>query len=198
MTNGKLDCRAALVATGLTLAPSAAEAHLVETGLGPFYDGASHLVVSPEYWVPIVGVALFAGLNGKSAARSAVLVHPSGWLTGTLLGGLSDAPDLNAPTWLILMLIGGLVAVDIRLSTWLNVVLYGVSGLILGYSNGLAAVHSAQPTRAALGATAVVFIVTALAAATAAAASGWTRIAVRVAGSWIAASGLLALGWALH
>jgi hypothetical protein len=26
----------------------------------------------------------------------------------------------------------------------------------------------------------------------------WTRVAVRVAGSWIAASGLLMLGWALH
>ena len=26
----------------------------------------------------------------------------------------------------------------------------------------------------------------------------WARIAVRVAGSWIAASGLLMLGWAVH
>jgi hypothetical protein len=26
----------------------------------------------------------------------------------------------------------------------------------------------------------------------------WTQVAVRVAGSWIAASGLLMLGWALH
>jgi len=26
----------------------------------------------------------------------------------------------------------------------------------------------------------------------------WTRIAVRVLGSWIAASGLLMLGWAMH
>jgi urease accessory protein len=26
----------------------------------------------------------------------------------------------------------------------------------------------------------------------------WTRIAVRVAGSWIAATGLLLLGWSLH
>ena len=26
----------------------------------------------------------------------------------------------------------------------------------------------------------------------------WTRVAVRVAGSWIAASGLLLLGWTLH
>jgi hypothetical protein len=28
--------------------------------------------------------------------------------------------------------------------------------------------------------------------------ASWARIAVRVAGSWIAASGLLMLGWAVH
>jgi hypothetical protein len=53
--------------------------------------------------------------------------------------------------------------------------------------------------RGVLGIVGAVFVVTALAAAAAVAwQSGWLRIAWRVAGSWIAASGLLLLGWSLR
>jgi len=62
----------------------------------------------------------------------------------------------------------------------------------------MATAQYGPPIRPALGSMAAIFVVTALAAAAANATSGWTRIAVRVVGSWVAASGLLALGWALH
>jgi hypothetical protein len=71
-------------------------------------------------------------------------------------------------------------------------------GLALGYSNGVATAQFHQPAPAALGATAAIFVAASLVAAAASAASGWKKIAVRVASSWIAASGLLALGWALR
>jgi urease accessory protein len=52
---------------------------------------------------------------------------------------------------------------------------------------------------AVAGATAAAFVVATLGAGLATAQhEGWARIAVRVAGSWIAALGLLALGWAVH
>src|SRR5208283_5158995 len=109
MTSRKFDGRAALVAIGLMLAPGAAEAHLVETGLGPVYDGVAHFALSPEYCVPIVGAALFAGLRGKVQARSAIILLPLCWLIGSLLGGLPGAPELIAPQWLILMMVGGFI-----------------------------------------------------------------------------------------
>ena len=43
--------------------------------------------------------------------------------------------------------------------------------------------------------TAVFCVLAILAAQVTTLQAGWTRIAVRVAGSWIAASGLLMLGW---
>jgi urease accessory protein len=50
-----------------------------------------------------------------------------------------------------------------------------------------------------LGLMFAVFVLIALAAAFAVRLRAhWTRIAVRVAGSWIAASGLLMLGWAVR
>ena len=52
---------------------------------------------------------------------------------------------------------------------------------------------------ALLGLASVVFVLVALAAAVSASLRAqWARIAVRVAGSWIAASGLLMLGWAVR
>jgi hypothetical protein len=54
------------------------------------------------------------------------------------------------------------------------------------------------PTAGLLGTAGAVFVVTALFAATVVALRRpWTRIATRVAGSWIGASGLLLLGWTL-
>jgi urease accessory protein len=58
----------------LALLPKGAQAHLVETGLGPVYDGVAHFVLSPEDYVPIVGLALLAGLRSKDQARLAVLL----------------------------------------------------------------------------------------------------------------------------
>jgi hypothetical protein len=52
---------------------------------------------------------------------------------------------------------------------------------------------------ALLGLVFAVFVLVALAAAFVVRLSAeWTRIAVRVAGSWIAASGLLMLGWSFR
>jgi urease accessory protein len=186
------------LAVTLTLASGAAQAHLVTTGLGPVYDGVAHLALSPEQYVPILGAALYAGLGGKPSARLAIVLLPMAWFIGNMLGGLSGAPSLAAPTWLFLLLIGGLVAADLRLPGRAPAACAAAIGFALGYSNGLATAQFSQPLRTALGATATIFVAASLVAAAASAASGWKRIAVRVAGSWIAASGLLALGWALH
>jgi len=176
-----------------------AQAHLVATGLGPVYDGVAHFALSPEQYVPIVGAALLAGLRGKAHARLAILVLPLAWLAGGVLGGLTGAPALAVPLWLSFMIVGGLVATDFRLPIGLTAVLTGVLGLILGYPNGLTMAESGQGQRGVIGSTAAIFVLVTLIAALAAGTTvGWIRIAWRIAGSWIAASGLLLLGWALH
>jgi hypothetical protein len=198
MIRGAAIWRATAPTLALALAPGAAQAHLVGTGLGPVYDGAAHLALSPEQCIPILGAALYAGLGGKACARLAILLLPAAWFIGNLLGGLSGAPNLAAPAWLFLLLAGGLVAADLHPPGGGTAACVAAMGLALGYMNGLATAQFPQSARAALGATAAIFVVASLVAAAASAASGWKKIAVRVAGSWIAASGLLALGWALH
>jgi hydrogenase/urease accessory protein HupE len=190
--------RAALIGLAL-LAPRAAEAHLVSTGLGPFYDGIAHFALSPEQYVPVAGAALFAGLRGKNQARLAVTALPLAWLVGGAFGSLPGAPALTAPSWAPFLAVGGLLAADLRLPIVVTGALVSALGLLLGYPNGVAIAEYGHGLRGVLGSAAALFAVVTLTAALAAGTRvGWVRIAWRVAGSWTAATGVLLLGWALR
>ena len=66
----------------LALAPSA-QAHLMNTGFGPFYDGLTHLFVTPEDLLPVIALALLAGLRGPRFGRAVLFVLPVAWLVGS-------------------------------------------------------------------------------------------------------------------
>lgn len=186
------------VAGGLAvvLLPAPAEAHLVTTGLGPVFDGIGHLFLTAEDLLPAIGLALFAGLRGPSAGRATLFVLPAAWLLGGIFG---LATGLGAPAWLTVVSIlacGGLVAGDVRLPTrWVSG-LAVVLGLLHGSMNGEAMAAGRLGFLGLVGVAAALFVLVALAtAAVISLRRPWTRIAVRVAGSWIVATGLLLLGW---
>lgn len=173
-----------------------AEAHLVTTGLGPVYDGIGHLLLTPEDLVPILALALYAGLRGARAGRLALFVLPVAWLAGGLLGlNLGRAPAAPVPA-LSFILLGLLVAADVKLPDGAVAALAGALGLVHGFLNGPALAGGGPGALGLLGIAAVAFVLVALAAALVVSLEApAARIAVRVAGSWIAAIGLLLLGW---
>jgi len=176
-----------------------AHAHLVETGLGPVYDGIAHLALTPEDLIPALAVAVFAGLRGKDHARRVIFVLPLAWLLAGLVGVEARISLSDSLSWLPLLLLGGLVAADLRLPAVATTAIAAALGLFIGLANGGAMAQTGPDVRGVVGIVAAVFVVTTLGAACAAAwQSGWRRIAWRVAGSWIAASGLLLLGWSLR
>ena len=72
-------------------------------------------------------------------------------------------------------------------------------GFFHGYLNGAAMGQPGVGSIALLGLVSGVFTLVALSTTFVVSLRWeWTRIAVRVAGSWIAASGLLMLGWAIR
>jgi hydrogenase/urease accessory protein HupE len=72
-------------------------------------------------------------------------------------------------------------------------------GLFHGYLNGTGMGRPADGALALLGLVFAVFVLVAIANAfVVQLGQQWTRIGVRVVGSWIAASGLLMLGWAVR
>jgi urease accessory protein len=191
--------RAFVAATALLL-PNAAHAHLVNTGLGPFYDGVSHFLFTPEDALPALALAFLAGLRGARTGRFALFAFPGAWLAGGLAGlAWPTIGSSIVPTTLSFVILGGLVAADARLrSTWV-VALAIIVGLVHGYFNGSAMSQAQLGVLGLFGIATSLFVVVALAAALVVALRApWTRIAVRVAGSWIVATGLLVLGWSLR
>ena len=186
------------LATIVALWPQAAHAHLNSTGMGPLYDGAVHFLTSPGDLLAVLALALFAGLRGAESGRTVLFVLPAGWLLGALAGASRpqlDEPALAPALWLIAL--GALLALDVKLSPRSVAALAAALGLYHGFLNGTGLGWSAPALGALVGLCASVFALCALASALAVALrAAWARIAVRVAGSWIAASGLLWLGWA--
>jgi urease accessory protein len=193
--------RLVVVTGGLALAwfPSAAEAHLVTTGLGPLYDGLVHFALTPEDLVPALALALLAGLRGVTHGRRALFVLPAAWLLGGVVGLTVHAGVSAIWTSLSFVLLGGLVAADARLPLGATTALATLLGLGHGYLNGSALAQPGLGTVGLLGIVAAVFTLVALAASFVVPLRAlWIRVVVRVAGSWIAAIGLLLIGWGVR
>jgi hydrogenase/urease accessory protein HupE len=183
----------------MVLCPVPAEAHLNSTGMGPVYDGLLHFLQSPEDVIPVLALALFAGLRGTAHGRRALFVLPSAWLLGGLIGLASTSSGSSILTVVSFLLLGGLVAADAHLSLRATTVIAALLGLEHGYLNGAGMGQPGVGAVALLGLVFMVFVVVAFCAAFVVRLRWpWTRIAVRVVGSWIVASGLLMLGWNLR
>lgn len=95
------------------------------------------------------------------------------------------------------MLLGGLLAANAKLSLRATTALAVCVGFYHGYLNGTGMGSPASAAVALLGLGFAVLALVAIAAAfVVRLRTEWTRITVRVAGSWIVASGLLLLGCA--
>jgi len=191
--------RVAFVIAMLSM-PAIARAHLTDTGLGPIYDGIAHLLLSLEDLLPVVALALLAGLNGAPAGRIALFVLPVAWLVGGIAGVLaaSAAPPAIAAS-LTLLALGVLTAASARLRPALVAVLAAALGITHGWLNGAGIAIAGREASGLFGIAGAIFVVVALASALVVSLHRpWTRIAVRVTGSWFAAVGLLMLGWGLR
>ena len=180
--------------------PAVAEAHLVTSGLGPIYDGIAHVLVSPEDLVPIVAMGFAAGMNGSRSGRDALFVLTGAWLAGGM-GGAAIGQPLGSSliTTASFLVLGALVALDWRLPPTVIRALAAAVGLLHGWLNGAALDAEGREVLGLVGISGAVFVLTAISASCVIVLRAtWSRVAIRVAGSWVAATGLLMLGWGLR
>jgi hypothetical protein len=189
----------AATAATLALLPGAAQAHLASTGLGPVYDGVWHFVLTPGEVLPLALLALLAGRRGPAHARLIFFVVPPVWLAACLAIGPAAA-DVPAPVSASALLVAGLLlAADVPLPAWLTGVGAIVLASLFGAAYGTPAGTGGQAVIAAVGAAAFLCALLALIASIALPLRSMPAVtAVRVAGSWSAALGLLLAGWWIH
>lgn len=181
------------------LLPVRAEAHLPTIGLGPVYDGIFHFLLSPEDLMPVIALSLLSGQRGASFGRRVLWIVPLAWFSGGMLGVLVGAARGSALTCISFLLLGGLVAANARISLRLITALAAFLGFFHGYLNGTDISRFNDGAYALVGLALAVFAIVAIFTSfVIPLRQQWALIVVRVAGSWIAASGLLMLGWALR
>jgi urease accessory protein len=178
-------------------ASSAAHAHTAAKEVGDFYAGVLHPVTALEHVLSFVALGLLVGQQGRKAS-STVLVFAV-----MLMLGATSALWLPAVRYVGLLnissavLLGGLIALARPLPVALTQGIAVVFGLSHGFANGTAIVGALKPYLFIPGIGLAGLIVPAwgmiLTDFVMRQRAGWMHIAVRVAGSWIAAIGILVL-----
>ena len=181
----------------LLLSAGPAGAHTAVQGIGDFYAGMLHPLTALEHVLPFVAFGLLTGQQGPRV-QAAVIVFVAALLAGAT--GALWAPGLQHVAFVNIasaVVIGALVAAAWRLPGGLVYGIAVVFGLSHGYANGTAISGAIRPylfiPGIGLAGLLVPLYVMMLADLALRRGPPWTHIAVRVAGSWITAIGVLVL-----
>lgn len=193
--------RSCLCAAALAAIPGTAFGHSPMAGIGEFYGGVLHpFVVLPHVLVLLV-LALLIGQRGVRAMRFAYPPYMLALMVGLFIAGFEAQPALPFQEILLLlaMLCGLAVAAQRPPPASALAICAGVLALLVGMDSGVTDLNR-QETFAALlgcwvGAVLLLLLVAGLAEA---AQAAWQRVALRVVGSWTAASAALVLALAFR
>jgi hydrogenase/urease accessory protein HupE len=191
----------AVVAAVAVVFSQAANAHLVSTELGPLYDGAAHPLVSPQDLLTILGLAILAAHGGAISGRRLIVSLTLAWATGVCIGFAAVHGPLEFPVAAaaVILILGILGVSRLRIPSGVLVSASTFLGLARGVMNGSAARNADGQWLSVLGIALGIFVLCTLLTG----GGKWLEnrrfaVALRVIGSWIAAIGLLMLGWELR
>jgi urease accessory protein len=169
----------------------------------PASDLLHHPAFAPPHALPLIAAGLWAGQTGGRAGWALLAALIAGTAAGIGLVWLDTPPPFRAPgTFAAMIVFGGLCAAALRPPWWVAMALGALAGIWQG------ALGSVPPFRGGTGdwtadqmmVAAILWPLAAwqLGLRAGAARTGWPAIVVRVAASWIAASGILLLAFTLR
>jgi urease accessory protein len=194
-------CRTLAAPAGLALCLAAlctsAQAHTSARGMNDFYAGFLHPLTALEHVLPFLALGLFAGQQGRKAQESLPLFWVALMLGCAAALWLPGVPGVDLVNLLSTLVLGALIAAAVPLPLSANLGLALLFGLTHGYANGAAITPLMRPYLYIPGVGLAGLVVTGYGVIATdhilRRKVKWMSIAVRVAGSWIAAIGLLVL-----
>lgn len=179
----------------LGLLPLPASAHLVSTRFGELYSGILHPLTALPHVVPWLALALLAALQDSRAARWIVPGFPVAVLAGIVLADIGVViPHAAMITAASFVLLGLMVSLRLRTPAWLFVVLVAAVGITQGHGNAAPELTGSGAMLYATGVALAAYVTVTLVTASGQLVQGsghWGTVALRAAGSWIAAAGLI-------
>jgi urease accessory protein len=174
--------------------PLSALAHPMK-GVGDFYAGMLHPMTSVECVLPIIALSLLAGQQNRRTAIAILLSFPIAIVLGAWIGLiLPVSPFIAVINTAAMAVLGILVALNRTLPLEISVIFSAVLGLTVGWANGGELTSSTSAYRFIPGLAVVSLLLISYGIGLVRSLDmPWTKIAVRVTGSWIAAVGILVL-----
>lgn len=181
----------------LLFAADSAFAHSATRGAGDFYAGALHALTAPEHLLPFLAFGILAGQQGRKAEPVLLVFCLSLAAGATAALWAVPVPYVGLLNIVSAILFGALVAASWSLPMALCYGLALAFGLSHGFANGAGMIEQTKPYLYIPGVALAGFAVTACGLMVTdyllRRQAEWIHIAVRVAGSWIAAIGILVL-----
>ncbi len=181
------------------VATAPAHAHALLDGVGEFYAGLLHPIIVPAELLAITAIGLLLGFCGFKHCHYGIPALAAG-----LILGLATGITGTAGGWGVDLLLGValVAAATVTAGIGLPVALTAMLALVGGFAVGLDAQPETQSlasalmtgTATVLSGTIMVLVVSAIVLSR---EKFWQKVAVRVAGSWITASGMLYFSWLL-
>jgi urease accessory protein len=181
----------------LALFSHAVHAHSGAQGIGDFYAGFLHPLTALEHVLPFFALGLLTGQQGTKSQGAPALFAIALMLGAVACLWLPGVPAIDLVNIVSALMLGALIAAAFSLPTPVYLGLALLFGLSHGYANGAAIGPPMKAYLFILGVGLAGLVVTGYGLVVTDYVLrknvGWMRIAVRVAGSWIAAIGMLVL-----
>jgi urease accessory protein len=186
--------RLALLATAVMLLAEPAHAHAPIKGVGAFYNGMLHPLIVPAHLLLLAGFGLLLGQHAPKIGRVGWFAFALALVAG-LAAAVAPGAQLSLPFMLVLALIAAaLVILDRPVGLVIATLLGIAAGIVIGLDSRPETTSSRDLWLGLMGAgIGAVLILSYVGGLAAAVSRPWQRIAVRAAGSWIAASALIVL-----
>ena len=183
------------------LVPAASHAHGSIQVMGAFSGGLIHPLITPTHLLILLGLGLWLGQQAPLRLRTPMLVFMPFSAAGLLVTTRLAMPQAWQPVLIGMALcIALLVALSARLPDWMRAPMFAATALAIGLDSGVDAGPSSADIAITLLATWFslnLCLVNFSYYVSLCPQRRWVQIAIRVAGSWIAAICLLVLAFAL-
>jgi urease accessory protein len=178
----------------LIVSTTPALAHSPIMGIGGVFGGVIHALLIPEHGLSLLALSLVLGRQQQAARRAGLLIFAAGLVCGLVGAALTSEEMLAADILLVATGILGLFVAALWMPPFLALPLAAVAGITLGLDSKPDGISVDEGIRmlagSGLGAVLALVIV---AEGSVYLGGNAPLIAARVAGSWIAAIGIMVL-----
>jgi urease accessory protein len=179
----------------LLAAPGLAIAHSPIKSLNGFYNGLLHPVFVPAQLLLLIVVGLFFGQQGMKENLTAVGVFMAATATGLVAAWFSSGSDQQTILLSIAAIVGVLIAASPTAGRYLCTFIGAVAGFFLGLDSAQETLSGKLKFLSLFGSGVGIYLLMLypMGIANFLQKKHWQKTAIRIVGSWLAASSLLVL-----